>query len=247
MGKQSTNFFINNALHIFVHYLKENKKKWASLCTWTFLWMGLFVPFLAHWHHLHTWFSYQCIHGCAIKVFWNWSISQRGGLFYHTLWWSISRGVKPNQTLLLQLKTKWHCRNLGWNLKPKYHIATPFVRSCATPEMGDSQPTLGLDATMMPQADVWWNHQKLWRIVVRAKPVDCVPAKQDNFCWSSLSLLVQIMHSTDYCNSNWDVRYAEWHVSFLILASRREGQWSEVEDILVEQILFAQRKKEGLP
>jgi hypothetical protein len=55
------------------------------------------------------------------------------------------------------------------------------------------------------------------------------------------------MHSTDYCNSNWDVRYAEWHVSFLILASRREGQWSEVEDILVEQILFAQRKKEGLP
>jgi hypothetical protein len=41
------------------------------------------------------------------------------------------------------------------NLKPKYHIATPFVRSCATPEMGDSQPTLGLDATMMPQADVW--------------------------------------------------------------------------------------------
>ncbi len=189
-------------------------------------------------------FSYQCIHGCPIKVFWNWSISQRGGLFYHALWWSISRGIKPNQTLLLQLKTKWHCRNLGWNLKLKYHIWNTICKVLCNTRDG-WQPI---------NSRAWCNNDATGRCVVKSSKSleDCGPGKTSRLCTCQtrqllLSLLVQIMHSPNYCNSNWDVRYAEWHVSFLILASGREGQWPEVEDILVEQILFAQRKKEGLP
>lgn len=135
---------------------------------------GIICSILSPLNHLHTWFSYQCIHGCPIKVFWNWSISQKGGLFYHALQWSISRGIKPNQTLLLQLKTKWHCRNLGWNLKTKYHICNTICNVLCNTRDG-WQPI---------NSRAWCNNDATGRCVVKSSKSleDCGPGKTSRLC-----------------------------------------------------------------